>query len=62
MLIIVNYDNENIHNLIMADDGTGKDINIPVAMISMNDGNIILDYLKNYPYKKIKINIIQNII
>ena len=53
MLIIVNYDNENIHNLIMADDGTGKDINIPVAMISMNDGNIILDYLKNYPYKKI---------
>ena len=53
MLIIVNNDNENIHNLIMSDDGTGNDINIPVGMISMNDGNKILDYVKNNPYKKI---------
>ena len=53
MLIIVNNDNENIHNLIMSDDGTGNDINIPVAMISMKDGNNILDYLINNPYKKI---------
>ena len=53
MLIVINNDNENIHNLVMSDDGTGGDIYIPVAMISLNDGNVIYNYLKKNPWKKI---------
>ena len=53
MLIIINNNNEDIHKLIMSDDGTGGDIYIPVAMISLNDGTFIMDYLLNNPWKKI---------
>ena len=46
MVFIANSKSENIHSIIMADDGTGNDIVIPSAMITYEDGNVIIDYMK----------------
>jgi len=42
----------------MSDDGTGNDIYIPSALISMKDGNIIYNYLKDHPFKKVTTEVI----
>jgi hypothetical protein len=46
MVFIADNKHENIHSIIMADDGTGNDIVIPSAMINYEDGNIIINYMK----------------
>ena len=45
MVFIADNKHENIHSIIMADDGTGNDIVIPSAMISYEDGNTIIKYM-----------------
>ena len=45
MLIIIDDVSSNIHNYIIADDGTGYDIHIPTAMISKEDGEKIFNYI-----------------
>ena len=42
--------NTNIKDVIMLDDGSGNDIYIPIAMISLNNGEKIINYLQ----KKVK--------
>ena len=46
MIIIVNNMQTKIKNIIMSDDGSGNDINIPIIMISQNDGTTIMNYLE----------------
>ena len=47
-MIIDNKENENIDNIIMSDDGTGRDLTIPGLLISYKDGQKIKEfYLKN---------------
>ena len=46
MVIIVNNIQANIKGIIMSDDGSGSDINIPIIMISQDDGTIIMNYLE----------------
>ncbi len=46
MVIIINNSTEGIHNLIIADDGTGNDIYIPSAMINKKDGDKIYNFLQ----------------
>ena len=46
MVIIINNSDEDIHNLIIADDGTGNDIYIPSAMINKKDGDKIYNFLQ----------------
>ena len=44
-MVFIADKSENIHSIIMADDGTGNDIVIPSAMISYEDGNTIIKYM-----------------
>ena len=46
MLLIVNNMEANIKDVIMSDDGSGNDIHIPIAMISLNDGEKLINYLQ----------------
>lgn len=46
-IIIVNYDDTPLDSVIMADDGTGSDITIPLIMISKTSGDILKAYYKN---------------
>jgi len=48
MLIIVDTQwEETPDSLILNDDGTGSDIQIPTVMITKDDGDIILNYLQS---------------
>ena len=47
MILIVNNIQTNIKNVIMSDDGSGSDIFIPIAMISLDDGTKLINYLKS---------------
>ena len=49
MIIIVNNLETGIKNVIMSDDGSGHDIHIPIVMISLEDGNKLINYLNNKP-------------
>jgi hypothetical protein len=44
--LIVNNNNEDINNIIMADDGTGNDINIQAVLISLEDGEKIKQFIR----------------
>ena len=57
--IIIDNTDENIYNLIIADDGTGSDIYIPTVLISKKDGEKIKKYLLE---NKNDLNILTNII
>ena len=57
MLLIVNNMETNIKNVIMSDDGSGNDIYIPIAMISLNDGEKIINYLQKKKSNKIFVEI-----
>jgi len=57
MLIVINNNNEDIHDLVMSDDGTGGDIYIPSALISLSDGNKLLDYLTKKKFGKISVEV-----
>ena len=47
MILVVNNIQTNIKNVIMADDGSGNDIHIPIAMISLDDGTKLINYIQN---------------
>jgi hypothetical protein len=56
LFIIVDIDKEDdIHEFILNDDGTGSDIVIPTVMISSEDGDKILKYIFENEDKKISI-------
>ena len=57
MLLIVNNMETNIKDVIMSDDGSGNDIYIPIAMISLNDGDKIINYLQKKKSNKIFVEI-----
>ena len=44
--IIIDYDEEEIDDVIMSDDGTGGSIRIPAMLISKRDGDLLIDFLK----------------
>ena len=44
-IIVNNKPNENVKHVIMIDDGTGKNISITSVLISLEDGNAILDQI-----------------
>lgn len=46
--LIVNNNNNNISQIVMSDDGTGKDLTIPALLISMEDGSIIKNFYTKY--------------
>lgn len=57
--LIVNNNDEDINQLIIADDGTGSDIYIPVVLISKADGEKIKKFMIE---KKDNYSLISNII
>ena len=57
MVFIANSKSENIHSIIMADDGTGNDIVISSAMITYEDGSEIINFMKNNPKEKIIVDV-----
>lgn len=49
LFILIDNSQEDPENeLILNDDGTGGDINIPTVMISKKDGEQILSYMLRY--------------
>jgi hypothetical protein len=46
LALIVDSNDESIDNIIMADDGTGSDINIPAILITKRDGDKIKNFFK----------------
>ena len=57
MIIIVNNMKTDIKDVIMSDDGSGNDIHIPIAMISLEDGNKIIKFLEKNKTSKIIVEI-----
>ena len=57
MIIIINNINTDIKKVIINDDGTGNDIRIPIAMISKNDGDNLVNYIKQFSNKKLLVEI-----
>ena len=57
MIIIVNNIQATIKNVIMSDDGSGNDINIPIIMISQNDGTILMNYLEKNKSSRVIVEI-----
>ena len=45
MVVVVNNMDTDIKKIIMTDDGSGNDIYIPIAMISKDDGEKIIEYM-----------------
>ncbi len=45
-LIVNNIENVDPHNIIMTDDGQGRNLTIPGVLISKEDGEIIKDFYR----------------
>jgi hypothetical protein len=48
LALIVDNSDEQIETILMADDGSGSDINIPAILISKRDGDILKEFFKNF--------------
>ena len=57
MIIVVNNMDTDIKKIIMTDDGSGNDIYIPIAMISKDDGEKIINYLTENKNSKVSVEI-----
>ena len=57
MIIVVNNMQTDIKKIIMTDDGSGNDIYIPIAMISKDDGEKIIDYMEKNKESHITVEI-----
>ena len=57
MVVVVNNMDTDIKKIIMTDDGSGNDIYIPIAMISKDDGEKIIDYLTQNKNSKVGVEI-----
>lgn len=44
--IVIDNEKESVDSIVMSDDGSGMGIRIPSLLISKNDGDILLDFLK----------------
>lgn len=44
--IVIDNSEEDIRSIVMSDDGTGAGIRIPSMLISKEDGDKLLDFLK----------------
>jgi hypothetical protein len=55
--LIVNNEDSNPEHTIMSDDGNGKSITIPAVLISKNDGQILKDFNRAHPEKRIVLEI-----
>lgn len=51
-LIIINNKEEDINDVYMMDDGTGKDINIPTLLISKEDGDKLKKFFKENNFEE----------
>ena len=47
LAIVIDNKNEDVHKIIMSDDGTGAGLNMPSMMIGNRHGNKLKDFLKN---------------
>lgn len=54
LAIVIDNRNEDVHKVIMSDDGTGAGLNMPSMMIGNRHGNKLKDYLKNASPEEIK--------
>ena len=58
MILIINNEPGSISGYkVTNDDGRGREVSIPVAMISYNDGKAIMDYIINHPKENVYLNI-----
>ena len=58
MILIVNDQPGSVLKYkVTNDDGRGNEINIPVAMISYNDGKAIIDYIINHPKENVYLSV-----
>lgn len=57
MIIVVNNMDTDIKKIIMTDDGSGNDIYIPIAMISKDDGEKLINYLTENKTSKVVVEI-----
>ena len=57
MVIVVNNMQTEIKKIIMTDDGSGNDIYIPIAMISKDDGEKIIEYMQSQKESQIIVEI-----
>ncbi len=57
MIILINNDDRDIENVLLEDDGSGKDIHIPIGLISYNDGRRIESYMSSRPLERVMIEV-----
>ena len=50
--IIVNDKIESFERMFLPDDGSGKDISIPAVLISLTDGQKLIEYYTSHPHDK----------
>ena len=50
LLVIIDTNDDDVkEDLILSDDGSGSDINIPTIMISKTDGYRLMEYKTEHP-------------
>lgn len=47
MALIMNWDDKDVKNEVLSDDGTGAGIRIPAMLISREDGQTLIEFLEN---------------
>ena len=57
MLLLINNNEKDINEVLLEDDGSGKDIKIPIGLISLSNGKIIQYYIENNQKAKIMVEI-----
>ena len=57
MLLLINNREEDIKNVLLEDDGSGNDIRIPIGLISLANGRIMENYIKNNPKSRVMVEI-----
>ena len=57
MLLLINNNEKDIKEVLLEDDGSGKDIKIPIGLISLSDGKIMQYYIENNPKSKIMVEV-----
>ncbi len=57
MLLLINNGEGDIKNVILEDDGSGNDIRIPIGLISLANGRIMENYIKNNPKSRVMVEI-----
>jgi hypothetical protein len=60
--LIINYNDEEVKDIVMVDDGTGQDVWIQAVLISKRDGEIIKQFIReNENNKKLLNNMIVSV-